>query len=605
MAYTPTTGLAGKVAKRKAAEAAGPLMTSAQMMGVNPNISAQAKLAQSGIGGAYQQWTQILDNSPTGYMAGSNSQLPTTGYNPNARLDAQGRPPENPSYSWPATKAATFGSYSAPAPTVATKANPVVSKTYGTSGVYTPKDFSHLEAMDLNGLQDAADYYSVQQAKRALTDQEQLDLRKIQRLMQAQAAPQDPSTQYNKLIADKEAEEASKRAEMEKQDMTTLDLYKQQQDLEYKKQEEEARAAWERERDAAQGILSFSWFGRSTKAADVQSTIQAKIESNIGILQAKKNAENQAKELELAGATDEALEPIRQYINQLNTKQIEGVSDFIKQTNEYNQKLAGTYQEKIDNILKATQSSGMTYDKLNSEQKVRADAYAKLALNKDGEINETFMKTVPGDLQFAVLQKAAESAGAKMNTKWADTVTVGSGKSSRVMQWNPATQRYDIPVAGGGMWGWGSGGWVINGVKAADQPLVNLLVQYKDFLKESTAFGNKLDPNMSAKKNGLIWLITAEYKQAKKLGTLDAGVEKLINGVLGNRGTASWANDAQIIAVDQFLNSLWSTSPAAWSANTTQKDTWNPNYKYVPGNKFTRGWKEYIMQPDGNFYPVK
>lgn len=55
MAYTPTTGLAGKVAKRKAAEAAGPLMTSAQMMGVNPNISAQAKLAQSGIGGAYQQ----------------------------------------------------------------------------------------------------------------------------------------------------------------------------------------------------------------------------------------------------------------------------------------------------------------------------------------------------------------------------------------------------------------------------------------------------------------------------------------------------------------------------------------------------------------------
>lgn len=126
---------------------------------------------------------------------------------------------------------------------MATKANPVVSKTYGTSGVYTPKDFSHLEAMDLNGLQDAADYYSVQQAKRALTDQEQLDLRKIQRLMQAQAAPQDPSTQYNKLIADKEAEEASKRAEMEKQDMTTLDLYKQQQDLEYKKQEEEARAA--------------------------------------------------------------------------------------------------------------------------------------------------------------------------------------------------------------------------------------------------------------------------------------------------------------------------------------------------------------------------
>lgn len=58
----------------------------------------------------------------------------------------------------------------------------------------------------------------------------------------------------------------------------------------------------------------------------------------------------------------------------------------------------------------------MTYDKLNAEQKVMADTYSKLALNKDGDINESFMKEVSTnhpDLAFAVMQKAAEKAGAK------------------------------------------------------------------------------------------------------------------------------------------------------------------------------------------------
>lgn len=32
----------------------------------------------------------------------------------------------------------------------------------------------------------------------------------------------------------------------------------------------------------------------------------------------------------------------------------------------------------------------------------------------------------------------------------AKTISIGSGKNERVMQWNPETGRYDIPVGGGG-----------------------------------------------------------------------------------------------------------------------------------------------------------
>lgn len=115
-----------------------------------------------------------------------------------------------------------------------------------------------METLDLNGLQDAADYYAVQQTKRALTDQEQLDLRKIGRLMQSQAAPQNPTSQYQSAIDAKQQEADAKQVQLQEQDNTTLGFYKKQQEIDYAQQIEEARKAGQREKDAAQSILSFS-----------------------------------------------------------------------------------------------------------------------------------------------------------------------------------------------------------------------------------------------------------------------------------------------------------------------------------------------------------
>lgn len=91
--------------------------------------------------------------------------------------------------------------------------------------------------------------------------------------------------------------------------------------------------------------------------------------------------------------------------------------------------------------------------------------------------------------------------------------------------------------------------------------LVNLVKQYKDFLASHSAIN--LSAANKATKNNLISQITAEYKNAKKLGTLDAGVQKLIEGLLGSGGLAKLSFKSQSKAVDNFLSSLGYNGGAA------------------------------------------
>lgn len=91
--------------------------------------------------------------------------------------------------------------------------------------------------------------------------------------------------------------------------------------------------------------------------------------------------------------------------------------------------------------------------------------------------------------------------------------------------------------------------------------LVELLDKYKAAIKGV----NFLEANMPAKRteiNGLKGRITAEYKQAKQLGTLDAGVQKLIDSIIpdpGNFSLSSFDNAAQVKAIEDFRNSFVQT----------------------------------------------
>lgn len=97
-------------------------------------------------------------------------------------------------------------------------------------------------------------------------------------------------------------------------------------------------------------------------------------------------------------------------------------------------------------------------------------------------------------------------------------------------------------------------------VKPDDINLTKLVKQYSDFLGQNTAL-SLMKPANRALRNNLVSQITAEYKQAKKLGTLDAGVQKLMDGLLGRGGFANLSTKSQLKAVSSFLSSLGYVSP--------------------------------------------
>jgi len=102
-------------------------------------------------------------------------------------------------------------------------------------------------------------------------------------------------------------------------------------------------------------------------------------------------------------------------------------------------------------------------------------------------------------------------------------------------------------------------------VKPENVGLTKLLVEYNDFIKDKGFFDLKRPENAALKSN-LVSEISAEYKDAKKLGTLDAGVQKLIDGLLGNTGIAKYSPQAQSTALDLQLNRLgYDTTPAGAS----------------------------------------
>lgn len=187
-----------------------------------------------------------------------------------------------------------------------------------------------------------------------------------------------------------------------------------------------------------QNNLSFSGFGRSTYAADKQQEIQDKITNAFNSLEAEKEAMLQAKRLELSGVTGKALEGLQGYIQELQKSSAQFVADSVKQANEFNQQGAQDYQEKIDNILKLGSGFGVTPEtELDDEQKQLIASIAELAIDKNGNINETLLKSVPASLAGNVLQAAAMVKGAQGQK--GDYQFIGADKYNSAMIFDKST----------------------------------------------------------------------------------------------------------------------------------------------------------------------
>lgn len=96
--------------------------------------------------------------------------------------------------------------------------------------------------------------------------------------------------------------------------------------------------------------------------------------------------------------------------------------------------------------------------------------------------------------------------------------------------------------------------------------MLDLLGQYRNTVSGLNFFSSQ-SPKNRAMVQGLKGQITAEYKQQKQLGTLDAGVQTLIDSIIPNPSKLSvsaLSNKAQVAALDNFIkNQGGSPTPQA------------------------------------------
>lgn len=95
--------------------------------------------------------------------------------------------------------------------------------------------------------------------------------------------------------------------------------------------------------------------------------------------------------------------------------------------------------------------------------------------------------------------------------------------------------------------------------------LLNLVGQYREAVKDSSFFSAAFDPEKRTQLQNLKGQITAVYKQQQQLGTLDAGVQKLIDTIFPDPGAfsvTSFSNKAQVAAIDNFVKNQGGTPGA-------------------------------------------
>jgi len=89
--------------------------------------------------------------------------------------------------------------------------------------------------------------------------------------------------------------------------------------------------------------------------------------------------------------------------------------------------------------------------------------------------------------------------------------------------------------------------------------LLKKVKEYRDLVEKNGTMSGLFDPEETGKAKALIGDITAAYKDYKKLGTFDAGVENLIGKIIPDMTTVgSWytRNDQAVAQIDGFSDSI-------------------------------------------------
>lgn len=471
-------------------------------------------------------------------------------------------------------------------PTVATPEDPVKNFNVGAL-VYdetNPEDYLlKLKAKTATGKSPTEqEIYQWYVAERAFANMQKANL--------ATDPFADRQTELQKRLEQAQSTELSS-------DAKALEDYKKSLEAQYESSRQELLASGARQKDAAQQVFSFSWFGRSSDAAQTAVDIQQKTDGAINNLNLAMQAEIALKEAELAGSDGDTLSAINEEISAYRKAAQDWQIEALKSTQDANAKGWASYMDAIMNLAAAATKSGIELGDAKNIQEM-----AGLARNADWSINEDFVASLPEDIQAIIRSAAMTSTG---NKEPAKTQSVGSGRSEKVYQWNPVTERYDIPVWGAGFgwgWGWGWGGgswsWVPLGDLGADL-LSNLYTAASKIANSTVRSSGLLDPDAQLALNFVKSNLTLDrIKQLKQewvsLGALSEGEWVALANTVGNVGAGN-SKAAALEQINRMIRNAWGL-PISLDDAKKKTNPIAPTTPWATGNTSTpaqlpSGWR--------------
>lgn len=481
-------------------------------------------------------------------------------------------------------------------PTVATPQNPVISKGMGWTFVPNTSD---IDSMDKNQLQAFIDTYTVKSKFGSVKEEDAIKAVKAQRLYnemlkQEQATAPNP---YEDMVSQAQAERDRQAKLLEESNMTARQLKERQLQSQFERDKQAQLQAWERQKQASQAASSTTWFGRSTFNADQQAQIQAQTESAINVLDQAKQAELARYDAELQGASAEVLGIMDKNIQDLRKSAYDAQIKAISDADAINKATGASEQESIQNLIATAQAWGMDI-KASDEKTITM--LSQIVKNPDWTLNEDLLSKLPDWIKDIVKAAATVWYGTQQGEA-AKTISIGSGRSERVLQWNPQTGRYDIQVGWWVSWWvswWGTGwvGWGISWwawvVDSTQLELISRLQRIQDAVKNNTWIRSStlLDPNLQSDLNYLKANMTFEKlnemkARGVKLWVLsDSDMKLLWQAALTI--TPGMTKDRVIAETNRLMQWLWGnvwtqkpstpTTPAPTTQSTSTKKSWIP-----------------------------
>ncbi len=225
-------------------------------------------------------------------------------------------------------------------------------------------------------------------------------------------------------------------------------------------------------------------------------------------------------------------------------QQIDRQLNFDQQRIEYADKMVRNAQETFDRNLQAIGWTGILQATQNDPSEI--------------SVIEKLYGMQPGGLQIAAQREAQSAAQAEQDRQ---LELQGKLLTNQLRQAQIGTEKLQQQKIINDLKPVGVTGTAVTSQPITQNSLDDLLLQYRSAISGSNAITRVFGSSTKQELESLRSQITAQYKQEKKLGTLDAGVQRLIEGIIGKEpGVLSILNpfskegeSALLAGIDSFL----------------------------------------------------